>query len=168
MSSLLPKKGSVGDWALEKAKKIDSAINNALIGDLDWQRQKELFNKELAFNSLEAQKNRDYQMELSNSAYQRAVADLQKAGLNPYSAVGNPASTPTGSYGHSGAHTSPRLSNSNARILSAGFGMFGNIINSAISSKAKYIYNRLNSKINAIEVQNSYLRGQNSVYQRFY
>ncbi|AXH73672.1 MAG: DNA pilot protein [Microviridae sp.] len=50
------------------------------------------------FNSAEAQKNRDYQTEMSNTAYQRAVKDMMTAGLNPmlaYSQGG--ASTPSGS-----------------------------------------------------------------------
>jgi len=35
------------------------------------------------FNAEEAQRSRDYQERLSNSAYQRTMADMAKAGLNP-------------------------------------------------------------------------------------
>ena len=40
-----------------------------------------------------------FQENLSNTAYQRAAADMQKAGLNRILAVGSPASTPGGAMG---------------------------------------------------------------------
>ena len=73
------------------------------------------------FNAQEAQKNRDYQTEMSNTAYQRAIKDMSVAGLNPmlaYSQGG--ASSPSGS----------TASGSVARVENA----IGNAVNSAVAS----------------------------------
>lgn len=65
------------------------------------------------FNSQQAQIQREFEERLSNTAYQRAYADMQAAGLNPYLM-----------YGHSGASTpavaSPTASGARA---SAGRGL---------------------------------------------
>lgn len=52
------------------------------------------------WSAQQAQKQMDFQREMSSSAHQREVEDLQKAGLNPVlSAGGSGASTPTGAMG---------------------------------------------------------------------
>jgi len=50
-----------------------------------------------ALNQYSAKQNRRFQQEMSNTAYQRAATDLEKAGLNRILALGSPASTPGGS-----------------------------------------------------------------------
>lgn len=52
------------------------------------------------YNSAEALANREWQEHMSSTAYQRAVEDMKKAGLNPILAFANGgASTPSGSAG---------------------------------------------------------------------
>lgn len=43
----------------------------------------DMWQEEMAFNSSEAAKQRQWEQEMSNTAYQRARADMEAAGINP-------------------------------------------------------------------------------------
>ena len=78
------------------------------------------------FNRKEAQKQRDWEERMSNTAYQRAVADMEAAGINPamlYQSGGQGASTPSGA--------SARSTGINLDIL----GSIGDFVNSITNAR---------------------------------
>lgn len=111
--------------------------------------QRSWLEQVMEYNSAEAVKNRDFQarenainrqlsVELSNSAYSRAIADLKKSGLNPYFALakGLSASTPFfGSASGSAASVSTPNAISQSDIMSSYTSIFNNLVNNAFSNK---------------------------------
>lgn len=96
------------------------------------------------YNSAEALANREWQEHMSSTAYQRAVEDMKKAGLNPILAFSNGgASTPGGSAGTiSGA--SMGLASSSALGVSRSGGFVPNAYESDSWSKSEW-YNAAQS-----------------------
>lgn len=96
------------------------------------------------YNSAEALANRNWQEHMSSTAYQRAVEDMKKAGLNPILAFSNGgASTPGGSAGTiSGA--SMGLASSSALGVSRSGGFVPNAYESSSWSKSDW-YNAAQS-----------------------
>lgn len=82
------------------------------------------------YNSAEAQKNRDWQEMMSNTAYQRAMADMKAAGLNPILAANlGGASTPGGAVGTISGASMGLQGASAASISALGNGVLGSNYN---------------------------------------
>lgn len=119
----------------------ESIINKSLM-DYQHYLNASSAQSQMDFNSLEAQKNRDWIDDQRKTQYQTVVEDLKKAGLNPALAYSNGGS---GVFGVGSASSSAlgvsgsSVSNPIGQIISATMNSAASISNSKLSNKTNVI-----------------------------
>lgn len=120
--------------------KSDS-ISDAILSDQQFSREQATTAYERS--SLEAQKQRDWEERMSNTAYKRAAAQLRELGINPYVLLSgfSAASTPQGAAGS--GHIGQSVSATSARASQYSTEM--RFVSSLVGTVANFLASMSNS-----------------------
>lgn len=117
-------------------------------------------------NASQAQTNRDFQADMSGTAYQRAVADMKAAGLNPMLAyMQGGASTPAGSMA---VMSNPVLAGTSAAqaYAQSSIAPSQSDVNTASASEARSRISQIDATVDKIKQETSNLQDQSQVIKR--
>lgn len=128
----------LGKNNLQSAGLWDSLLN-MFTGNLDYQRQLQMLGIQNAYNSLEAEKARNWSKEMSSTEYQRTIKDLASSGLNPYAVLnsGSVNSTPSAAVAHNSANYQPSKQSGWLSMVSA-LGSAMSIFSDALLQERKF------------------------------
>lgn len=120
---------------------VTKGIGNLISGGTWQQSGQEIKSQE--FNAQEAQKQRDWEQNMSNTAYQRSMGDLEAAGLNPnlIYGTGGAASTPGGASAH-GNMAPPGANSSLVSNLATVINSASNLMNASTRQLASDRYSK--------------------------
>lgn len=115
-------KQTVGGTADLSNIDLSGAAGNWFTGNVDYQRQVEREERAFQYNAYEAQKQRDFEERLSNTALERQASQLERLGINPsayFLGGGQGASTPAGATASGASGSVSRASQGFGAVLGA-------------------------------------------------